>query len=101
MNRPPIPVAARYKAWVCGRSLAGIADSNSTSGHGCLSVVSFVCCQIEVSATSRSLIQRSPNLCGVSEYNSEVSKMRRPWNNRGCCARGGGNKEPSKNLIGE
>jgi hypothetical protein len=24
----PIPVAARSKAWVCGRSLAGIADSN-------------------------------------------------------------------------
>jgi hypothetical protein len=24
----PIPVAARSKAWVCGRSLAGIAGSN-------------------------------------------------------------------------
>ena len=25
---PPIPVAARSKAWFCGRSLAGIAGSN-------------------------------------------------------------------------
>jgi hypothetical protein len=24
----PIPLAARSKAWVCGRSLAGSADSN-------------------------------------------------------------------------
>ena len=25
-----IPVAARYEAWVCGRSLAGIVGSNPT-----------------------------------------------------------------------
>jgi len=29
-----------------------------------LSVVSVVCCQVEVSATSWSLIQRSPTDCG-------------------------------------
>jgi len=28
----PIPVSARTKAWVCGRSLAGIAGSNRTGG---------------------------------------------------------------------
>jgi hypothetical protein len=28
----PIPVAARSKAWVCFRSLAGIAGSNPTGG---------------------------------------------------------------------
>jgi len=28
----PIPVAARSKAWVCGRSLAGIAGSNPVGG---------------------------------------------------------------------
>ena len=44
-----IPVAVRSK--VCGRLLAEIAGSNSTGGHGCLSVVSVVCCQVEVSAT--------------------------------------------------
>ena len=32
-------------------------------GHGCLSVV---CCQLEVSATSWSFVQRSPTDCGVS-----------------------------------
>ena len=32
--------------------------------HGCLSVVSVVCCQVEISATDRSLVQRSNNrLC--------------------------------------
>ena len=28
----PIPVAARSKAWVCGRSLAGIVGSNPAGG---------------------------------------------------------------------
>ena len=28
----PIPVAARSKAWVCGRSLAGIVGSNLAGG---------------------------------------------------------------------
>jgi hypothetical protein len=28
----PIPVAARCKAWVCGRSLAGIVGSNPVGG---------------------------------------------------------------------
>ena len=44
-----------------GRSLAGIAGSNR--GHGCLSLASVVCCQVEVSATSRSFVQRSPTDC--------------------------------------
>jgi hypothetical protein len=30
----------------------------------CLVLV-FVCCQVEVSATGRSLVQRSPTDCGV------------------------------------
>jgi hypothetical protein len=28
----PIPVAARSKAWGCGRSLAGIANKNPAGG---------------------------------------------------------------------
>ena len=44
-------MAARSKAWVYGRSLAGIAGSNPAGGHGCLSVLIVVCCQVEVSAT--------------------------------------------------
>jgi len=46
-------VAARSKAWVCGRSLVGITGSDPArgGGHGCLSVVSVVCCRVEVSET--------------------------------------------------
>ena len=45
-------MAARSKARVCGRSPAGTGGSNSARGHGCLSGVSIVCCQVEISATS-------------------------------------------------
>jgi hypothetical protein len=38
----------------------------SHRGHGCWSVVSVVCCQVEVSATDWSLVQRSPTECGAS-----------------------------------
>jgi len=61
-----VPVASRSKASVCGRSPAEIVGSNPTGGHGELSVVSFVWCQVEVSATSWSLIRRSPTDCGAS-----------------------------------
>ena len=47
-----VPLAARSKTYVCGRSSAEIVGSNPIGGHGCLSVVSVVCCQVEVSATS-------------------------------------------------
>ena len=40
----------------------------SHPGHGCLSVVSVVCCQVEVSATDRSFVQRSPTDCSASLY---------------------------------
>ena len=38
----------------------------SHQGHGYLSVVIVVCCQVEVSATSWSLVQRSPTNSGAS-----------------------------------
>jgi len=51
----PIPVAARSKVWVCGRSFVGNACSScgleSRLGHGCLSLVSVLCCNVEVSAS--------------------------------------------------
>ena len=52
-----ISVAARSKAWVYGRSLVGIVGSNPAGGMN----VEF--CQAEVSATDRSLVQRSPTAC--------------------------------------
>jgi hypothetical protein len=61
----PVQVAARSKAWVCGRWPAEVVFSSLT-GHGCLFVVSVLCCQLEVSATSCSLVQRSPTDCGAS-----------------------------------
>jgi hypothetical protein len=54
----PISVAARSNAWVCVRSLAGIAGSNSAGGMFVL--VNVLRCQVEVSVTDRSLVQRSP-----------------------------------------
>jgi hypothetical protein len=36
--------------------------------------VSVVCCQVEVSATGWSLVQRSPTECGVSECDREASE---------------------------
>jgi len=38
-----IPVAARSKAWVCGRSLAGIAGSNPVEGMNVFCYVSCCC----------------------------------------------------------
>ena len=39
----------------------------------------ILCCQVEVSAMDRSLVQRSLTECGVSEYDREASIMGRPW----------------------
>jgi hypothetical protein len=58
--------------------------------------VSCECCQVEASATGRSLIQRSPTECGVPECDIETSRMSqlrptgvvKPWkrpNNVGHC----------------
>ena len=47
----PFPVAARSKALVCGRSHVEIVVSNPTGGHGCMSVVSVLCCQVDFPAT--------------------------------------------------
>jgi len=49
----------------------------SRRGHGCLSVVIVVRCQVEVSATVRSLVQRSPTECCVSECDIETSTVGR------------------------
>jgi hypothetical protein len=43
-----------------------------------------VCCHVSSSAYSRSLVQRSPIECGVSEYDSKASIIRRPSTSRVC-----------------
>ena len=52
----------------------------SHMGHGCLALMSVVYCQ--VFATGRSLVQRSPTECDVSEYDRETSAIRRPRHHR-------------------
>ena len=47
------------------RSPVEIVGSNST-GDMDVCVASVVCCQVEVSATSLSLVQRNPTDCGAS-----------------------------------
>jgi len=59
-NILPIPVAARSNPWICDRALGGIVGSNPTAGMG-VPLVSVVFCPIEDSASSWSLVQRSPN----------------------------------------
>jgi hypothetical protein len=66
--------------WDCG--------FESRLGHGCLSPVNVACFYVEISATDRSLAQRSPIECGVSECRLEASVVRRPWLIRGCCTMG-------------
>ena len=56
-----IPVPERSKAIACWDY-----KFESHRGHGCLSVVGVVSCQVEVSATGRSLVKRSPTGCDVS-----------------------------------
>jgi hypothetical protein len=57
-----VPVAALSKALVYGRSPTAIVGSNST---GAWMFVCCVCCQVEVSATSWSLVHRRPTECGA------------------------------------
>jgi hypothetical protein len=65
-------VAARSKAWVCGR--AGIVGSNLALDMD----IRLLCVLSEVSASGRSLVQRSPTQCDVSECDREASTVKRP-----------------------
>jgi len=91
----PIPVTARSKAWVCGRSHDGNAESNPP-GHGYLYAVIVMCRQVEISGSGWSLVQRNPTEWSVSECDREVSIMRRPWPTRGCRAK---EKQTSISII--
>jgi hypothetical protein len=49
-----------------------------------------VCCQVDDFASGRSLVQRGPTECGVSECDREASIIRGHWSTRGYSAMGGG-----------
>jgi hypothetical protein len=53
-----------------------------------LTVVSVVYCEVEVSASGRSLVQRSRTECSVSECDLKAAVMR-SWPTGGCCTMGG------------
>ena len=55
-SRPRWPIACWYYGF------------ESRRGYECISLVIVVCCQVEVSATDRSLIQRSPTNCAMSNW---------------------------------
>ena len=79
-------VAAPSKARVFGRSLAGIAGSNPTGDMDICLLGSITCCQVEVSVTSQTLVQRSPTESDVSGCDLETLTVRRPYPTRGCRA---------------
>jgi len=70
-----ISVAARSKAWLCGRSIAGTAGSDPAQGMD----VSCGCCVL----SGRGLVKRSPTEWDVSNY---VIAKPRYW----CFMEGGG-----------
>jgi hypothetical protein len=76
----PIPLAALPKAWVCGRSLAGIVDSNPTGGMDvCLL---WVLCMLSGRCLCDNLITHPGEsywLWCVIVCELETSWMRRPW----------------------
>jgi len=87
-----IPVPVRFNSWVCGRSLTGISGWNPAGGHGCLSLVNAVRCQIQLFARGRSLVQRSPSECvcvcvikydEVQQYPSTITMSREKRSEQG------------------
>ena len=59
----------QWKCAVCPKRICMLLMNcgfESQRGHEGLSVVSVVCCQVEFSATSWSLVQRSPTDCAAS-----------------------------------
>jgi hypothetical protein len=77
----PISVSSLSKAWFSDRTLTGVKGLNPT-GDTYLSVVNVVCCQVQVSATGRLPVERSPTEWDVSEYDPEISTLSSPWSAR-------------------
>jgi len=67
----------RRSRWPLGLRLEPLASWDygfeSHLEYRCVSFVSVVCCDVEVSAMGRSLVQRSPAECGVSECDRGTS----------------------------
>ena len=91
---PPSLVVVTTVADSSGRTVEGVGfasahvlgdcEFESRRGHDCLSLVVVVCCQVELSSTGWSLVQRSPTECDASECDRGTSTIRGPWRTRGC-----------------
>ena len=77
--------------WDCGLE--------SRQGHGCISLASVVCCQVEFPASVWSLVQRSPTECDVSECDREVLIIRRLLPTSGWCSMENKNSLPSVTCM--
>ena len=73
----PIPVAARSKMWFCDRSPGGTAGPNPTGSMDVCPLSVSCVVRVEESETGRSLVQRSPTECSVSENDLDTSTMRK------------------------
>ena len=63
-GREHFPLFVALVKWVCARSLAGIAGSNPAEVmHGCLSLVSVVCCQKSLRLADHSSRGVLPSVC--------------------------------------
>jgi hypothetical protein len=88
----PIPVAARSKVWVCGRSLTRIVGSNLTGGMDvCLLLVLCVVRYRSLRRADRLSRGVLPTLVCLKSVIVKPRKMRRPRPPRGCRATGGKN----------
>jgi len=47
-----------------------------------MSVLSVVCCHVDVSETGHSLVLESPTVCDVSECDLETTSMKKPMSSR-------------------
>ena len=70
-------MAARSKAWLYDRSFGRGYDFESRRWHGCLSLVNVVYCQVQVSVTGRSFVQRNLAECVCVKGRKEGRKKER------------------------
>jgi len=75
-GRPRGTTCRPFVCWDCKFESRGV--------HGSLPLINIVCCQVQISASGWSPIQRSLIECGVSECDREASTLKRACPIRGC-----------------
>jgi len=87
----PVPVVARFKAWFCGRLVAGIVRLNPSEGMDvCLLWVLWAVGQSSSRRAGYSFRGVPPIVVCVSECDCEALVIRRPWHTSCCASWGGG-----------